>query len=192
MLNEPDWPQIFWKTMEAAPTHHHAAYMAFNLFHRPSSPERIKQAIQIYERSTARLLESSAADRPGYVRLPAITGAVAKRDDNGQVMHLTSGQGIMLPPIPLRGAPRLRVGVYVEVIEGAVQLAGTIDGGGALAHCEPGVLSVQTVEHYWSVTCGDLEGAEAVRLSVTALNGAAVVRIRDYYPMFSIVRRPSR
>jgi hypothetical protein len=193
MLNDPDWQPIFWKAMERAPAHHHAGYMAFNLFHQRASREKIVEAIQVYESATSNLLHASAADRPGFVRTPAITGAEVKAEDSGEVVRLAPGQRMTLPVIALRGAPQLRVGVFIEVLDGAVELGGAIEGvhPGASAVCEPNTLSPQTLEHYWSVTCNHLDGAESVRVSVTAINAAAVVRIRDYYPMFSIVRRPS-
>jgi hypothetical protein len=156
-------------------------------------PEResVLRIIRIYETQTARLLEATAANRPGYVRLPTITGAPVEADPAGELFQLSSGGSpAVLPAIPLRGAPKLRLSVYLEVRKGGIRVTARPDAAHASAalHCSTIDLSSQTIEHYWHVDCDGLSGVEAIQLSVAAAGKDATVVVRDYYPMFTTVR----
>lgn len=191
MLNDPDWPNIFRRSLAAAPTHHHAAYMAYHLIGQEPDRESVLRIIHIYDTQTARLLEATAANRPGYVRLPAITGPRVEPDPAGELFRLSpGGSPAMLPAIPLRGAPKLRVGVYLEVRAGGIHVTALPDAShvSAAVHCSAIDLSSQTIEHYWHVDCDGLNGVEAIQLSVAATGKDATVVVRDYYPMFTTVR----
>jgi hypothetical protein len=193
MMNEPDWPAIFRKSLGAAPDHHHAAYMVYNLIRLGAPPAEVRDLIRIYETDIERMFVATASSRPGYVRRPAIAGVSTRGVAGGSQVRLRSGQTVSLPAIALEGAPKLRVGLYVDVRVGAVRISAVSDAARAHAavRCSSADVSSQTIEHYWYVDCGALEGADAIRLTVTALDTDATVVLRDYYPMFSVVRVPS-
>src|SRR5262249_49102715 len=153
------WPAIFHQALKAAPTHHHAAYMAYNLIRREAKREELIEFIRIYESETGHLLEITAANRPGYVSRPAITGASTTPEPRGELVRLSPGQRVTLPAILLRGAPKLRIGVYLEVHEGAVHVAALPDAAHAAAslRCTSVDVSSQTIEHYWRVDCDGLD-----------------------------------
>lgn len=192
MINDPEWPAIFRRTLAAAPTHHHAAYMAYNLIGQEGDPGKRAEIIGIFERETARQLAATAGNRPGYIRLPAVTGASSATGPEGVVVQLSDGTPATLPAIELRGAPALRVGLYVEARQGAVRVSGVPGGKGVAgrAQCTTFDIDPAAQSHYRTIDCDGLEGVDAIELVVSSASAGASALVRDYYPMFSIVRLP--
>ncbi len=193
MLNEPGWPTIFRRALAAAPTHDHAGYMAYHLIGQEGERDKLLQVIGVFESQTAQLLEDTAANRPGYVRLPAITGLPVAADPAGELIRPVAGSPASLPPVLLRGAPKLRLAAFLDVRSGAIQVSAVTDAAHANApvSCTPVNVSSQTIQHYWYVDCDHLDGVEAIHLSIAATAPDTSVVVRDYYPMFSIIRSSS-
>jgi hypothetical protein len=63
-------------------------------------------------------------------------------------------------------------------------------GQTARARCTQFEAVPDNYEHYRYLDCDGLQDVQSVRVVVTAAGDEAAIIIRDYYPMFSIVRLP--
>ena len=147
--------------------------MAYHLIGQEGERDKLLQTIGVFEPQTARLLEDIAVNRPGYVRLPAITGVAVAADPAGELIQPLPGSPAMLPPVPLRGAPKLRLAAFLDVRNGAIQVSAVPDAAHAQApiSCAPVNISSQTIQHYWYVDCDHLDGVDSIHLSIAARRG---------------------
>lgn len=195
MINVPEWPEIFRRAITGWPRHHHAPYMAYHMIFqgKTSSPEERTRFIQVYEDGVGRTLASSAADRPGYqfrpraARLSPDAAAAAKATVIRGEISLQTGESLLLDPIAVRGAPKMRVGLYVYVPQGQVQTMAVDAAGNVIASCSQFTSSHFDAQHYRYVECAAIDRIESLHLRITAAQPTRLV-IRDYYPLFSVVR----
>ena len=84
-------------------------------------------------------------------------------------------------------APKLRVGLFVKVAQGQVQGSATAGDGGDASGCSQFTAAPGDPLHYRYVDCARLDGLSSVRIRLAAIVPTVVV-VRDYYPLFSIIR----
>jgi len=189
MINASNWPDIFRRAIEKWPTYHHAPYMAYHMLAQARSPEERARFVQVYEDGVGRLLSSSASDRPGYQTYPRLEPATVmwKRGTGGLDVTLGADEVILLDRIALETAPKIRIGLYVQVGQGQVQAAAVGESGEVVASCTQFAALVGDPSRYRYVDCSQLESVPSVRIRLKAV-GPATVTLRDYYPLFSTVR----
>ncbi len=196
MINAPDWPDIFRRAINKWPAYHHTPYMAYHMIFqaKTSTPEERTRFIQIYEDGMGRTLATSASDRPGYQWRPTVIplpASASASTGTSVVAHgelsLQTGDSVLLDPIAIRGAPKMRIGLYIYVPQGQVQTMAVDASGAVIPSCSQFTSSHFDALHYRYVECTGIERTESVRLRVTAAQPTRLV-IRDYYPLFSVVR----
>jgi hypothetical protein len=193
MIADPEWPDIFRRALSKWPTYHHSPYMAYHMVAQAQNTDERRYFVQVYENGVRDLLASSAGDRPGYQRMPHTgAGRFERRDGpDGVVLKVNPDDRILFDEITLAGAPKLRLALFVRAQEGQVQASAWTNLEKDASTCSQFTVSTLDSMHYRYIDCVGLARVRSVRIALRPIT-PAVITVRDYYPLFTIVRPDQR
>ncbi|MBZ5636443.1 MAG: hypothetical protein LAO55_25240 [Acidobacteriia bacterium] len=181
LFHVPEWVDIFTKALERFPNHPYRAKMADDLANAGILP---KENARIAADALGALYRDTARYRPGYRRLPDVTGpqpVMASRTPEGIHVRLEPHQEIWLDQVNTYGSDRYKLALYIRSSAGGLELCiATVHG----CRSAPSMVTPDDLHPYHVFETNPLEPDEAnARVVIKTRGQGADFVLRDLYPL---------
>jgi hypothetical protein len=186
LIEHPDWPTIYARTLGQFPDHPYAAYMAFRLFQHGA----LQQYGDLYEEKMGQLWARTAHLRPGYARLPDLgrQQVDVHTAADGLVVVLPPHQNLRLPDFRTYGSSQAGVVLFVKVSKGSLVAYLENAAGETVAGSMQPVFAPRDLTNYRTLA-GQLNPEDAAaHVVLEASDQGARFILRDYYPLLRAPR----